>query len=43
MKEDEILEIFERFPDVEERNRYLKAKRRMKQLKGFYIHLLIYS
>lgn len=42
MKEDEILEIFERFPDIEERNRYLKAKRRMKQLKGFYIHLLIY-
>ena len=42
MKKKELLEIFERFPDVEERNRYLKATKRMKQLKGFYIHLFIY-
>ena len=42
MKEEEIIEIFDRFPDAEERSRYLRAKRRVNQLKGFYFHLLLY-
>jgi len=42
MKKSDYIEILENFPTDEERLLYIKAKRKVKEIKGFYIHLLIY-
>lgn len=42
MKNSEYIDIFQEFPDEEERTRYLQARRRVKEIRGFYIHLLVY-
>lgn len=42
MKNTEFLELEERFPDEQERLRYIRAKARVKEVRGFYTHFLIY-
>lgn len=42
MKKEEIIEIYDRYPDSEERSQYLRAKRRVKKIKSVYIHITIY-
>ena len=42
MKNADLLELEERFPDEQERLRYVRAKARVKEVRGFYTHFLIY-
>ncbi len=35
-------ELEERFPDINERHRYLRAQNRLRELKSFYTHFFIY-
>ena len=41
MKKEELLEL-ENFSNDEDRLRFLRARRRVKEIKGFYVHLLVY-
>ena len=42
MKNSEYIEFADEFPNEQDRLRYLRARARMKELRGFYIHLLVY-
>lgn len=42
MKTSEFLDLEDQFPNEEERLRYIRAKERVKEIRGFYIHLLIF-
>ena len=42
MKNSEYIEFADEFPNEQDRLRYLRARNRVKELRGFYVHLLVY-